>query len=510
MKRTTPIGDFLALAAGALLPLAFAPFSWFLLAILSPTILFVLWQDHSPQRCFWRGWLYGLGFFGVGISWVYISFHDFGNMHWLVAGLLTALFVMFLALYPALLGWFSSRFFAYAHYSKFLLILPAGWVLLEWIRSWLLTGFPWLSLGYSQIDSPLRGFAPLLGVYGVSLAVILTAGLLAHMIKANHWKLEEATLSLLIFLGVWGGGSWAADRVWYQLPENGESLQVALIQGNIPQEFKWEAEQQQATIERYLSLSQQYRTADLIVWPETAISSFLHFGTTQQLLKILMQERALYQTDFLVGIPYMDQQTRRYYNSVLSLSEQPQLYYKHHLVPFGEYVPFSDWFGGLLDLLAVPMSAFSAGEAYQPNLMAANYPVGVSICYEAAFGQRVRSALPKAQLLVNVSNDAWFGDSIAPHQHLEIARLRALENARYLLRATNTGISAVIAPNGQIVTQSAQFATTGISATVQPLQGATPYVRLGELPILLIISAILLLGGLIHQQMQRQLRQQIV
>jgi len=504
VKQASIAGDVLALLAGAALPLAFAPFSWFFLAILSPAALFLLWQDVSVKRGFWRGWLFGLGYFGVGISWVYVSFSDFSDMGWLAAGALTVGFVMFLSLYIGVLGWLTARFFPVAHYSKFLLVLPMGWVWIEWFRSWLFTGFPWLSLGYSQIDSPLRGLAPILGVYGVSLAVALTAGLIAFVLQSRHWKLEETVFSLFLFGTIWGG-SWGLSTLQWYSP-SADPLKVALIQGNIPQEFKWQSDYQQETIERYLRLSQEQRDADLIIWPETAIPTFFHFEITQQLLEILMQERALYNIDFLVGVPYKAGQGE-YYNSVLSLSDLPDFYHKNHLVPFGEYIPLMDWLGSIFDILKVPMSSFSKGAYYQHNLFAADQSIGVSICYEAAFGERIRTALPKASLLVNISNDAWFGDSIAPHQHLEIAQMRALETGRYLLRATNTGISAIIDPSGQVTARTPQFTTQALAATVQPMQGITPYVRLGELPLILLLAAGFALGLVIHHHAQTQNRQ---
>ncbi|OUD13868.1 apolipoprotein N-acyltransferase [Thioflexithrix psekupsensis] len=496
------LGDFLALIAGAILPFAFAPFSWFFLAIIAPAMLFVIWQNVTPARCFWRGWLFGVGFFGVGVSWVYVSFSDFSDMPMISAILLTVAFVAFLALYPAILGWFVARFFPDIHYGKYLLLLPSLWVLFEWIRSWLLTGFPWLSLGYSQIETPLRGFAPIFGIYGVSIAVAFTAGLLAYMVRANQWKMEETLLAILLFTGVWGGGWILTQQIWYKSSDS--PFSVALIQGNIPQEFKWNQAYQLETIERYLKLTQQHRSADVVIWPETAITTFYHFQFTQKILDILMQERALYQTDFLLGMPYVDEQGL-YYNSVLSLSDAPNFYHKNHLVPFGEYIPLMNWFDKWLDFLKLPMSSFSAGDFYQENLTAAGQMIGVSICYEAAFGERIRTALPEASVLVNVSNDAWFGNSIAPHQHLEIAQMRALEMGRYLLRATNTGISAIIAPSGQVIARSPQFEVYALTGEVQPLQGVTPYVRLGELPLLLLTMAMLLLGMAIYGQTRRDL-----
>jgi len=480
------IGDLLALLAGTSLPLSFAPYGLFPFAVLSPALLFFLWQNISPRRAFWRGFVYGVGLFGVGVSWVHISFYQFGGMPLFGAILLTALFVLGMALYPALLGGLLTRFFPNKTPTKLLLILPAAWTLIEWLRAWLFTGFPWLSLGYSQIDSPLNGFVPLLGVYGVSWITVFSAALLVY-----GFYLKKK-LALPIFILIWGGG-WLLNGVSWTTPV-GKPLQIALVQGNVPQEFKWLSSYQLSTIQRYLELSQV--EADIIIWPESAIPLFLH--EIRQYLpdffKKLAKQRITYGSEFIIGIPVMTK-NGAYFNSVVSIGTQPGSYNKHHLVPFGEYIPLQFLLGEFLKLLEVPMSDFSAGKAQQDNLYSAGQAIGVSICYEDAFGALIRNSLPSAKLLVNVSNDAWFGDSIAPHQHLEIARMRALESGRYLLRATNTGISAVIDNKGQITKQAPQFKIMTLIASAQAYEGATPYIRFGNALVVVLLFVCLLLGG---------------
>ena len=489
-------GDILALLAGGGLVLAFAPYSVFPLAVLFPALLFWLWQSLSPWQAFWRGWLFGVGLFGVGVSWVHISFHQFGGLPFAASIALTTLFVLFLALYPALLGGLLTRFFPDKTFSKWVLILPATWALMEWVRGWLFTGFPWLSLGYSQIDSPLNGFAPLLGVYGVSWMTVLTASLLAHAFNS----LERVGHILLVLVGVWGSGELLSKVSWTTKVD--EPLEVALVQGNISQEFKWLSGYQIPSIERYLQLSQEHHDADLIIWPETAIPIFYHDAT--EFLQRLAARHMAYGTHFLIGVPVMNNEGA-YFNGVASIGEQPGFYYKHHLVPFGEYIPFQSYLGELFKLFEVPLSEFSAGSVHQLYLRSAGQNIGVSICYEDAFGEQVRNSLPAATLLVNVSNDAWFGNSIAPHQHLEIARMRALENGRYLLRATNTGISAVIDAKGQVTAQAPQFEIVVLRDKVQPYQGITPYAYFGNGLIVILLFSSLLLGGFIeHSRLVRR------
>ncbi len=471
------LGDILSFIAGSSVPLAFAPFSWFPLAILAPTVLFIIWQNVSPRRAFWRGFWFGVGLFGFGVSWVYVSFYQFGGMPLVGAVILTGAFVVMMALYIALLGVGLARWLPNNNpLFHLVLVLPAAWTLIEWLRGWLFTGFPWLSLGYSQIDSPLSGFAPSLGVYGVTWFTVLTAGLLAYSIQLRKldWRM------VLIGLAIWGGG-WLLSGISWTQPV-GSPVQVALLQGNIPQEFKWLSDYQLPSMNRYLQLSQAHRDADLIIWPETAIPLFYHDVPTYfpGFLEQLAVEQSSYNTDFLIGVPVMAADDQTYFNSVMSIGKQPSFYYKHHLVPFGEYIPFQAILGNLLKWLTVPLSEFSAGDLSQPNLSSVGQSIGVSICYEDAFGELIRHSLPTATLLVNVSNDAWFGHSIAPDQHLEIARMRALESGRYLLRATNTGISAIINTQGQITAQAPQFQLTALRAIAQPYQGTTPYVRFGN------------------------------
>ncbi len=484
------LGDFFAVIAGASLPLAFAPYSLFPIAVLSPALLFLVWQNVSIKRAFWRGWIFGLSFFSVGISWVYISFYQFGGVSLIGAIFLTTLFVLVLASYPALLGAALTRFFPNNSSSRLLIIFPAAWTLMESLRGWLFTGFPWLSLGYSQIDSPLNGFAPILGVYGVSWIIALSASLLVLAYQSHLIKKQIIALTAIVI--IWTSGWFLSSISWTQAIDN--PLKVALVQGNIPQEFKWAEGNLIPSMQRYLKLSQENRDADIIIWPETAIPMF--YQELQQYFpefsKALVGEHLNYKTDFLIGIP-VQKADGSYFNSVASIGKEPGIYYKQHLVPFGEYIPLQIIFGKLFKFLNVPMSEFSAGNGEQTTLKSARQVIGISICYEDAFGELVRKGLPAARLLVNVSNDAWFGESIAPYQHLEMARMRALETGRYLLRATNTGISAVINAKGKITEQVPQFKIITLRAIVQPYEGITPYVRFGN-AFLLSFLLLLVIG----------------
>ena len=470
-----------ALGAGALLPLAFAPFDFFPLAFLLPALLFLLWLDITPTRAAWRGFLFGLGMFGVGVSWVYVSLHDFGHMPAPLAALATFLFVVVLALYPALLGFIQARWFDRQRPTHALLVLPALWVLFEWIRSWFLTGFPWLNLGYSQSDTWLAGYAPWLGVYGVSLVVAIASGLLAQSLRASEkflWR--YLPVLLVIFLG-----GWLAGKIEWTEPA-GAPLPVALVQGNVPLELKWQPAYRNAILDRYRSLSEQAGDAQLIVWPEAAIPERLDEIDPDYLADLKRRN-----ADFLIGVIERDTITRNHYNSVMALGRDTGIYRKQHLVPFGEFLPFPALFRWLLDSLRIPMSDFSSGTADQLPLTAAGHKIRGSVCYEDAFGEEIISALSQATLLVNVSEDAWFGNSLAPHQRIQIARLRALESGRPMLRAANTGRSAVIDHRGEVTAHSRQFEIAVLRATVQPRTGITPYGRWGNVHVLLLLFVVI-------------------
>jgi len=479
-------GDVLALLAGALLPLAFSPFDLFPLAVLAPAILFRAWLHVTPRRAFRRGWLFGAGMFGVGISWIYVAIHDFGHSNIFTAVLLTGGFVAFLALFPATLGYLVTRFFPAqtprGQTLKLLLAFPAGWTLFEWIRSWILTGFPWLNLGNSQIDALLAGLAPVLGVYGVSLATAFSAALLVYLVRAPSGARWWRALILLVML--WGLAGLLGHIEWTK--PHGKPLRVSLIQGNIPQDTKWRPEQQQGTLDLYADLTRRHWGSDIILWPEAALSLFYH-EVADNYLAQLQGEARKHGTDLLIGLPVLDQTTGRYYNSMMSLGSSQGFYHKQHLVPFGDYVPLQNWLRGLIGFFDLPMSGFSPGPAGQRLLEVAGQKVGVSICYEDVFGEEIIRNLPEASLLVNATNNAWYGDSLAPPQHLQISRMRALETGRPVLRVTTNGISAIINPKGKIVARSPQFETYVLTGESQPMQGLTPYARFGNYPVLAML-----------------------
>lgn len=475
--------------AGVLTPLAFSPFHLFPLAILTPAVLFWLWRNGSAARAAWRGFIFGVGMFAVGVSWVYVSMHEFGNMPVPLAALATLVFVAILAAYPALLGFMQARFLRRDSLWHAVLVLPSLWVLFEWWRSWFLTGFPWLNLGYSQSDTWLAGYAPLVGVYGVSLAVVLCAGCAVACVQFPNYLGRLISLLALIWLGGWG-----ASVVEWSAPD-GDPMRVTLVQANVPLHEKWSPLNRDTLLERYRQLSESAPSSHLIVWPESAIPATLHQVDPAYLegLRDFARERG---TDFLIGVIERDENRRDYYNSVIVLGSSSDVYRKQHLVPFGEYIPLEPLSRWLMSTLRIPMSQLSSGTSPQLPLRAAGRSIGVSVCYEDAFGEELINALPQASLLVNVSEDAWFGDSLAPHQRLQMARVRALETARPMLRAANTGPSAIIDHRGRVSSASPQFQQYLLHSEVQPMRGMTPYARVGNTLVVALALVLFIIGGL--------------
>lgn len=477
---------FALFIAGLLLPLAFAPLEWSLLTIPLLGILFYQWQSASARQAWWQGWAFGTGMFLSGTYWVFISMHEFGAVPVFFAALLTVLFALFLGLFPALAGWFSVRFFTKADAIRLLLIFPSIWVLLEWVRSWFFTGFPWLNLGVSQVGSPLAGYAAIVGEFGLSWLLAMTAASAVFLLQA---RLKARMILILLLVLVWWGGYSLKQFSWTE--KTGEPFTVALVQGNVDQTIKWDPEYRTRIISSYLQLTRSHWDADLIIWPETAISAFFHH--VPEVVDSIDQLAREHKTDMLVGIPYRDLKTGEYFNSVLSLGSHRGFYYKRHLVPFGEFIPFQDWLSDFLDFMGLPMSGFSRGSASQLPLQAGGYLAGLTVCYEIIFNSEVIESLPAANYLVNVSNNTWFGDSSMPFQQLQMSRLRALETQRYVLSATNNGVSAVVDSQGNIINRSPQFQAHVMTATVQARSGATPFVSYGNYPVILVLMLIVLL-----------------
>lgn len=474
------------LALGVLVPFAFAPFDLWPLALLGIGLAGELLRGHSPRRTAWLAWCHGFGLWGFGTWWLYVSIHDYGyTPPWLatpmVAGLAGVMALLF-----ALLGWIYARF----HLTRApLLALPALWVLGEWLRSWLLTGFPWLFTGYAFIDTPLAGFAPLTGVFGVSLIAVFTA---LALVRAAADRRAWPTVAVAAAL--WAGGLGLQQIEWTR--PTGESLSVSIVQGNIPQESKWQLEWRDKTVDIYRQLSKSEWGRDLVIWPEAAVPMFYHEAVDAM---AEMEDNALTgHSAFVTGIPWLevDEARRefRIYNAIMASGEGSGVFFKQRLVPFGEYIPLEDWLRGAIPFFDMPMTSFTEGPPDQAPLRVQKLALGPMICYEIAYPDLVRRIAGSSDVLTTISNDGWFGRSIGPHQHFQMVRMRALENGREVIRATNNGISAIIDSRGRVREQAPSFQRLVLRANVNGYQGLTPFMVLGSLPVLAACALLLVLA----------------
>lgn len=489
-----PSSLVLCLVLGAITVLGFAPFYLFPIPVITLAGLFHLWDKANSPWCAMRlGFAFGLGFFGAGVSWVFIALHRYGGMPLPLAAIATALFCAYLALFPGLAGFVQARF-AFRGPVRWTLLVPALWTLLDWVRGWLFTGFPWLSIGYSQApDSPLAGFAPLLGVYGVSLATVLSAGLLHAALNKfpDTAALRRDALRPWPWLGLLGALwllGFSLTQIRWTEPA-GEPVTVSLLQGNIPQDLKFREDRLMSTLRTYRDLALQ-SNARLIILPETALPLLKHQVPADYVESLAAQARKN-NGDMLIGLfDYSPANGGEYFNSVASFGAAPtQSYRKHHLVPFGEFIPLRPLLGWFINrVLHIPLSDQSAGAAVQQPLKVAGERVAVNICYEDVFGEEIIRQLPQATLLVNVTNDAWYGNSIASRQHNQMSQMRALETGRYMLRATNTGVTAIIDERGKVLAQADPFVMAALSGEAQGFAGATPYVRHGNAATLALVA----------------------
>lgn len=467
--------------AGALLACAFAPLGWWPLALLAPAALMWLFEGAAPRRAAWRGFWFGVGTFGLGTWWLYVSVHGFGGAPLWLTGLVVLSLIGIMAAYHALLGYLAARWLPRTGALRYMVGLPSLWLLIEWLRGWFLSGFPWLTLGESQTDTWLRGFAPLFGMYGVSALLLLGSGALLALLRGPV-RLRLPALALLLL--PWPVGL-ALTRVAWAHPE-GAPVSVAVLQGAIPQDQKWQADNEEPTRQLYTRLNEQALGSQLIVWPESALPQLAN-EVPQYLGQLYSRARA-HGSDVVMGIIRADDQDT-YYNSIMTLSDRVHFYDKHHLVPFAEYFPVPPFVRSWLRLMSLPYSDFKAGAPRQPAVPAGGTSLALSICYEDAYDSAGLSALAQARVLVNVTNDAWFGRSWARFQHFQIARMRAIEVQRPLIRAANDGISALVGPGGQVLARAPEYVPTVLRGSVQPMAGLTPFARLGN--ALVILPALL-------------------
>lgn len=478
----------ISLFSGAMFSFALAPYYYWWIALLSPALLYAVLSQRSARQAFTIGWAYGIGLWFVGAFWLYTSIHVYGDTSAILSVGMIAIMAIVMGLFTAVQTWLYRRFF-----PETPLTFAPLWVFFEWAKTWVFTGFPWLFAGYAFTERFLDNYAPLFGIFGVSFVVITVACALIEILRKRlFWAVPLA----LLLLGAWGAG-----QLNFVEKKPAKALSVSLIQGNIPQDLKWLTEYQAKTLMIYASLSNSEWGRDLIVWPESSIPLFQ--SDIQPFLQAVTAQAKKTGTAWVTGIPYWDlaesQQVGHpmYYNSIMaSGSEAYGLYKKQRLVPFGEYIPLSGLLSWVLPALQndVSLSGFSRGAKDQKPLIIHQHPLGSAICYEVAYPNLTRRNASQSDFLVTVSNDAWFTGTAGPWQHLQMVQMRAKENGRWFIRATNTGVTAFIDHQGHIVKQAPQDQAVVLRGELPAMQGLTPYTRFSDWPVLAFSLLLLVLG----------------
>jgi len=488
------VGSSVALVAGILFSLSFAPFGAWPLAILMPAVLVWLWDGATPKRAGWLGFWFNVGTFSVGTYWLYISLRLIGGAPIPLALLLMVSLVAIMGLYHYLLGRFVAKFLPARGAVRWMIGIPGAWLFVEWWRSWFLSGFGWLAVGYSQTDTWLGNLAPVAGQFGIALIALVTAGALVTLALGST---RERISAASVIVVLWAAAFSLGRVTWTQT--FGRPITVAVVQGAIPQDEKWLTENLRTTLDLYHRLSREAYGTDLIVWPESAAPAL--FNDLIPYFDEVYGEVSANGSALVTGAIREDR--GQYYNSVLALepgSEGPGWYNKHHLVPFAEFFPVPQFVRRWLKLMNLPYADFTRGAADQDTLVAAGQRIAATVCYEDAYGSSQLHALENATLLVNVTNDAWFGKSSARYQHLQISRMRAMEADRPMIRAANNGVSAAIDERGHILITAPEYEANVMRVTVQPRTGRTPYATVGNWPSVCLALVFGLFGAYVRRR----------
>ncbi|WP_150538501.1 apolipoprotein N-acyltransferase [Actinobacillus vicugnae] len=468
----------LAFVLGSIATLAYSPFDFWGIIFISATSL--IWAATLPQRktALWSTFAWSIGYFCVGVNWIHVSMIQFGGVPVAISYLAVLLLACYLAIYNLLFSYLAQRFQISNPFA-----LAGIFTGTEYLRSVVFTGFPWLQFGYTQIDSPFAGLAPLFGVEGLTFFVMVVSGYLVLLAKNS----AKMTASLAILTLLCGLAFVTRFVPFVQNDEQKQPLNVSLVQGNIAQKMKWDPAHFDYTIQTYQRLiSPLLGKSEVIVLPESAIPAL----ETQiyPLLRQLQQAASAKGSEVIIGTLYQNE-NQQLFNSALVLGNPTQpydlhndvRYNKHHLVPFGEYVPFGSALDWMRDVFILPIN-LSQGEFVQQPLFAKNRKFNMAICYEVIFGNQLQQnqQAQQSDYLLTITNDAWFGASIGPWQHFQMARMRALELGKPLLRAANTGITAVVGAKGEIIRQIPQFEANVLTAQIQPTKGETLFAKTGS------------------------------
>ncbi len=484
------------LISGAAITLSFAPFNIWPISLIALTIFALALKQQTLSICLKRSFIFGLGLYLGGVHWVYVSVHNFGGASVFLASLIVLVFALFLAFVFTLPFYISGKWFR-DHPLNLIIVLPACWLLGEWLRSWLLTGFPWLYLGYGHLDTWLSGWAAVGGVMSISFILAVTAGVIAEAILfvKKESSLSRITLlsSIIPVIGFWMAGLFLQNTIWAK-PEN-TPIRVGMVQPNLSQDIKlnWSTESVHQSLDQLREQSKDLWKNDWVIWPEAAIPTALTFHTALPFLEEMNSIASDNQAALFTGVIYDDEKNEKYYNSIVGLGSGYGFYHKRRLVPFGEYVPLEDYLRGLIEFFNLPTSFIHLGPEEQHGLIAKGIRITPAVCYEIVYPDLIAQSAKETQVLLNLNNLGWFLDSIQSKQFMQMAQMRALETGRYLIYNTNNGPSAIIDNKGKIVAQSEAFKADTLSGTIYPVKDWTPFMMIGSWPLALILSFILLL-----------------
>ena len=487
-KKKTYLIAFL----GAINVFAFAPFNfWFLVFISTGCFYYFLEKEKSPKKAFFLGFYYGFFKFIISLSWINQSLYEFGGIPLVFSFFLISILISYLALYPALVAYFFKRFQTNNH-LKNIFLFSSLWLIFELLRGTFLTGFSWFMLGYSQLDSPFGSIAPFFGAEGITFIVVFFSALFCKVLQLrfqnkltkNNKKQLIIPFFIVIFLVF-------ITNIISFTKKTTQKVNVALVQGNIEQELRWDLIEQNNIIKKYFRLEKTIKDAQIIIWPEAALPVLEPLANNH--LRFLNYISKKKNRAVITGVVDYSNESYNFYNSVIVLGKysnenQKGYYYdnsnryrKYNLLPIGEFVPFSNILRPIAPVFNLPMSSFSKGNYYQKNLLANGFKFATAICYEVLFPNRLRKNTNKdTDFLLTISNDAWFGTSIGPHQHNQIAKMRAKELGKPLIRATNTGITSVIDEKGQTIKALDMEKTDVLQLDVHRVTGQTLYHKIGN------------------------------
>ena len=480
-----------SLLAGLLCTLGFSPFDYGFIPIISMLLLFksiYLLPCKQSSIC---GFLFGIGLFATGISWVFVSIYSFSDAGFVISLLLTVLFISIMSVFPLLQCLLIKKLFAKTKPITLILGYTSVWCVFSYLREHLFTGFPWLILGYSQTSTLLAHYATLFGIHFVTLLTVLTSTLIFAIF--NYQK-RVRYISILAVMLIWLGG-YGVSKIAWTTPINKEKISVSVLQGNIQQTNKWQPEYLYKIMSIYSNMLNKAWDSKIIILPETAFPVFAKHITP--FLNEIKTQANQHNAAVLLGVPVLDAATSKYYNAAVILGKGNGRYLKRHLVPFGEYIPFAKYLTWFFKILNIPMADFSQGNQQQPLLTLHNFKVAVFICYEIIFSDQVREQLQQANFIINISDDSWFGKSIGTFQQLQMAKMRSLETGRYLIYADNTGITAIINPQGNVIKEIAPFKSLILKGNIQAMQGVTPFMRFGDWAFFILLLCMLLISVIV-------------